>query len=365
MIQEPSRPDQGIKRRLNNWLTRTPLKQKREWLESSELNRRVVCERERIDRRGGEFSFAICTFKEEIGADHIDTVSKVILNRLRISDEVGLLDPNSIGILYPDTEGDSAAFATSQIKDACSEVGLQFEFEVFVYSGQNEISENEFSGMKADSVEEQTEEYPTMQFFKELPLWKRSIDVIASVFALVVLSPLLLAVTIAIKIFSPGPVLFSQLREGHRGRIFTIYKFRTMRVNAELERQSLQVHSEQDGPAFKLENDPRVTKLGKFLRRSCIDELPQLINVVRGEMTLVGPRPLPISESRACQKWQRHRLDVVPGMTCIWQVEGGRHTKFDEWMQMDLRYSRIYSPQVDFKLIVRTILKVLKLKGSV
>ena len=138
-----------------------------------------------------------------------------------------------------------------------------------------------------------------------------------------------------------------------------------MAVDAEARQAELRELSEQDGPAFKLKNDPRVTTCGKYLRKTCIDELPQLFNVLIGQMSLVGPRPLPVHESTACTVWQRKRLEVLPGITCIWQVHGGRETKFEEWMRMDMEYLRRRSFSYDLQLIFETALVALLHRGSV
>jgi lipopolysaccharide/colanic/teichoic acid biosynthesis glycosyltransferase len=135
--------------------------------------------------------------------------------------------------------------------------------------------------------------------------------------------------------------------------------------NAEEMKDSLRTLSEQDGPAFKIGDDPRLTQVGRFLRKTCIDELPQLINVLRGEMSLVGPRPLPVLESAGCTYWQRKRLEVLPGLTCIWQVQGGRDTKFVEWMRMDMEYLRRRSFLFDLRLIMQTIVLAFSYRGSV
>jgi lipopolysaccharide/colanic/teichoic acid biosynthesis glycosyltransferase len=138
-----------------------------------------------------------------------------------------------------------------------------------------------------------------------------------------------------------------------------------MEEGAERRQLQLRAKSEQDGPAFKLAADPRVTRVGRYLRRTCVDELPQLINVLRGEMSLVGPRPLPVNESLQCEIWQRRRLEVLPGLTCIWQLRGGREVKFADWMRMDLQYVAHRSPWFDLQLIVRTIAVALLHRGSV
>ena len=171
-----------------------------------------------------------------------------------------------------------------------------------------------------------------------LPVWKRSVDVAVAASGLLALLPLMALLALAIKLDSRGPAVFWQRRAGRGGRPFRIAKFRTMVADAERLRDALV--SEQDGAAFKLRRDPRVTRVGLLLRATSLDELPQLWNVLLGEMTLVGPRPLPMGESDACLPWHRRRLDVTPGLTCIWQVHGRSRVGFDEWMRMDLRYVR-------------------------
>ena len=197
------------------------------------------------------------------------------------------------------------------------------------------------------------------------PRWKRAIDVVGSGVGLLMLTPVFTAAAVAIKASSSGPVFFVQKREGKDGEEFGILKFRTMCVNAEAKQDELRKQSEQDGPAFKLKNDPRVTFVGKYLRKSCIDELPQLYNVLVGEMSLVGPRPLPVGESKQCTSWQRQRLSVLPGLTCIWQAHGGRNIKFSEWMRMDMEYIRKRSLFYDLRLIFETAFIAILHRGSV
>jgi lipopolysaccharide/colanic/teichoic acid biosynthesis glycosyltransferase len=204
----------------------------------------------------------------------------------------------------------------------------------------------------------------TTLFVRPLPLWKRSIDVVVSGAALIVLSPLLLAVAAAIKLTSSGPIIFRQQRDTLGGRGFMIYKFRTMCVDAEARKAALRQLSEQDGPAFKIAKDPRVTRIGRILRSTSIDELPQLLNVFLGDMTLVGPRALPTRESNGCEPWQRRRLDVTAGITCIWQVRGRSAVTFAEWMRMDLQYIRTRSAANDLKLLAQTVPAVVIGRGA-
>lgn len=199
----------------------------------------------------------------------------------------------------------------------------------------------------------------------ETPWWKRGIDIVGAGMGVLLLSPVFLSAAIAIKLSSKGPVFFRQIREGKDGEQFGILKFRTMGVDAEKLQATLRERSEQDGPAFKLTDDPRVTSVGRYLRKSCVDELPQLINVLVGDMSLVGPRPLPVDESKACTAWQRARLTVLPGLTCTWQARGGRDVKFAEWMRMDLQYIEQRSFWFDMKLIVETACLAVMHRGSV
>jgi lipopolysaccharide/colanic/teichoic acid biosynthesis glycosyltransferase len=200
-------------------------------------------------------------------------------------------------------------------------------------------------------------------FIKAHPVWKRGLDILVAALALVILLPVLAVIALAIRWTSRGPVLFRQRRSGRGGKPFTLYKFRTMVVDAEAKKKDLLVFNEQDGPAFKIKKDPRTTTLGRFLRRTSLDELPQLWNVLRGDMTLVGPRPLPCAETAACEPWQRQRLDVVPGLTCIWQVRGRSRVTFAEWVRMDICYIRSLSLGQDLKLLLQTMPVVFLGKG--
>jgi lipopolysaccharide/colanic/teichoic acid biosynthesis glycosyltransferase len=197
-----------------------------------------------------------------------------------------------------------------------------------------------------------------------MPKWKRALDIIISLVAMVLLAPILLAAALAIKLTSRGPVIFAQRRSGLCGEPFVIYKFRTMIVNAEKQQQELRKLNEQDGPAFKLTRDPRVTRVGALLRKTSIDELPQLWNVLKGDMSLVGPRPLPISEQEGCEQWQRHRLNVTPGLTCIWQVKGRSTVSFSDWVRMDVEYMRRRTILHDLIILFSTIPAVLLRRGA-
>ena len=190
---------------------------------------------------------------------------------------------------------------------------------------------------------------------KPYPLWKRQLDVVGASMGLFASVPILLVAGIAIKLTSNGPVFFKQSRCGQFGRPFLIYKLRTMSNNAEQTKHLLEDLNERDGPAFKIQNDPRVTSVGKFLRATGVDELPQLINVLKGEMAIVGPRPLPVAEDEECSTWHQRRLDTKPGITCLWQISKSRKMTFDEWMRLDLHYLKKRSLIYDTSLILRTL----------
>jgi exopolysaccharide biosynthesis polyprenyl glycosylphosphotransferase len=193
---------------------------------------------------------------------------------------------------------------------------------------------------------------------------RRSVELVLATALLVILSPVLLAIAIAIKLDSSGPVLFRQLRCGLHGRPFTFLKFRSMRVDAEALKKDLAPYNEMDGPAFKMTNDPRVTPLGGFLRRTSLDELPQLWNIIRGDMSIVGPRPAVLEEVRQYEPWQRRRLSMKPGLTCLWQVNGRNELTFEEWMRLDLEYIDNWSLWLDVKIAFKTIPAVLFGRGA-
>jgi exopolysaccharide biosynthesis polyprenyl glycosylphosphotransferase len=183
---------------------------------------------------------------------------------------------------------------------------------------------------------------------------KRFIDIIASLLGLTILSPILLMVAILIKLESKGKAIFSQKRIGLNGKEFKMYKFRSMVENAEELKVKLAKENEMSGPMFKMKNDPRVTKVGKFIRKTSIDELPQLINVLKGEMSLVGPRPSLPKEVEKFEPWMLKRLSVKPGLTCYWQVSGRNNIDFYDWMKLDLQYVNDRSFLLDLKLIFQT-----------
>jgi exopolysaccharide biosynthesis polyprenyl glycosylphosphotransferase len=198
-------------------------------------------------------------------------------------------------------------------------------------------------------------------------IFKRALDITGASLGLLFLSPLMLLIAVLIKLTSPGPVIFSQERYGRNKRRFKMYKFRTMVSDAEALQHDLEDRNEMNGPVFKIKNDPRTTGLGRVLRRTSLDELPQLFNVLCGEMSLVGPRPLPLRDvSRFEEGWLMRRFCVVPGLTGLWQVNGrNNNTNFDQWVALDLSYIDNWSLKLDLQILAKTIPAVFKGAGAV
>jgi lipopolysaccharide/colanic/teichoic acid biosynthesis glycosyltransferase len=224
---------------------------------------------------------------------------------------------------------------------------------------------------------------PNAAFFSTLPGWdgeasipltpdrgvyqragKRALDSTLAFGAILILSPLLCAIAVAIKLEDGGPVFYRSVRVGQGGRRFSFWKFRSMIRNAESCRDRLQDLNQVDGPVFKIENDPRITRVGRWLRRSSLDELPQLWNIVRGDMSMVGPRPPIPEEVLKYEPWQLRRLSVRPGLTCLWQISGRCTIPFDEWMRLDMEYIDRRSFLLDAQILIRTIPAVLSGEGA-
>ena len=185
---------------------------------------------------------------------------------------------------------------------------------------------------------------------------KRLMDIVGASLGLLLASPIMLIVAILIKLEDPkGPIIFSQVRNGVYPKTFKMYKFRSMYIDAEERLQELMHLNEQSGPAFKIKDDPRITKIGKFIRKTSLDELPQLFNVLKGDMSLVGPRPAIPREVEQYTAYQKQRLFVKPGLTCIWQVSGRNNIEFDQWVELDIEYIKTRSLWLDIKLILLTI----------
>jgi exopolysaccharide biosynthesis polyprenyl glycosylphosphotransferase len=247
----------------------------------------------------------------------------------------------------------------SQIVALCEQQGVLIRF-----------LSNIFNSRLARSRSEQVDDDSVVTLYTHsMEGWpvvvKRCMDVILSSALLVLVAPLFLIVSLLIKLSSPGPVFFVQERVGLNKRRFKLYKFRTMIPDAEQKMREIEHLNEASGPVFKIKNDPRITTLGRILRKTSIDELPQLINVFRGDMSLVGPRPLPVRDYQGFdQDWVRRRFSVRPGITCLWQVNGRSSIQFDKWMELDMKYIDEWSLSLDLKILARTIPAVLKGSGA-
>jgi exopolysaccharide biosynthesis polyprenyl glycosylphosphotransferase len=240
----------------------------------------------------------------------------------------------------------------------CEELGIQVKLGVDFYNttiGKMKIEELEEIPFLSITA--------TKQNMGQM-LAKRIFDLVLSSIAFVLLSPIFLVTAAAIKFDSSGPIIFKQKRVGLNGRTFTFYKFRSMVNNSEVLRTRMEHLNEMSGPVFKIKNDPRLTRAGRFIRKFSIDELPQLLNVLKGDMSLVGIRPPTLEEVEKYEKWQRRRLSMKPGITCLWQVNGRNKVDFERWMKMDLSYIDNWSLKLDFRILLKTIPAVFFAKGA-
>lgn len=243
---------------------------------------------------------------------------------------------------------------------ACEEEGIRLRFMADVFNVQvARISLSHVQGIPLLTME------PVSQDPKQL-FAKRMFDLTLTILALPLLVVVFLFVALAIKMDSPGPVFFVQQRVGLRKRVFPMFKFRSMQIDAEEKLDEIEHLNEADGPIFKITDDPRVTRVGRFIRKTSIDELPQLINVLRGEMSLVGPRPMSLRDVDHFDRGvQRKRFSVQPGLTCIWQISGRSSLPFEKWLELDLEYIANWSFWLDIKILIKTIPAVLNSKGAV
>jgi exopolysaccharide biosynthesis polyprenyl glycosylphosphotransferase len=245
-----------------------------------------------------------------------------------------------------------------KIADSCEELGVQFSMDA------------NFLGLRVAKANLQDIEGWSVLSFTSTPssaeamIIKRLLDIGASIMALIILSPIFLLTAVAIKLSDGGPVFFGQERSGLFGRTFKMWKFRSMVINAEELKKGLENQNEMGGPVFKIKKDPRITGFGRFIRKSSIDELPQIWNVLMGDMSLVGPRPPIPSEVEKYERWQMRRLSMRPGITCIWQVSGRNNIDFESWMKLDLQYIDNWTLFLDIKLLLKTVPVVLLRKGA-
>jgi exopolysaccharide biosynthesis polyprenyl glycosylphosphotransferase len=301
-------------------------------------------------------------FERSLGLDQTHDVE--IVARLRLND----ITPGGLAARLHDTSANAVVISPRSARFDAIESAIQVcELEGVEVWLLADFFQTRLAQARADELNGR----PTLVFCSAPPIsWqavaKDAIDVVGSLVMLALTSWIFALAAIAIKLTSPGPVFFRQQRAGLNGAPFTMYKFRTMVTNAEQLKQELAVLNEMSGPVFKVSNDPRITKVGWFLRKWSIDELPQLWNVLRGEMSLVGPRPLPVDEvARFDDDAHRRRLSVKPGLTCLWQVSGRNNVRnFEEWVRLDLEYIDNWSLWLDLHILFRTVPAVLTAAGA-
>ena len=247
----------------------------------------------------------------------------------------------------------------AQLVSLCEEHGIVIRFDSQIFNSRIFTS-------RTSAFEDSSQVMPA---FRSSEIWpamaKRLIDLIFSLFLLIVLAPLFIGAALLVALTSPGPVFFRQTRVGLNKRQFTIYKFRTMVANAERVQDQLLSMNEMTGPVFKIKRDPRITPVGRLLRKTSIDELPQLFNVLKGDMSLVGPRAMSVRDYNLFDRdWQRRRFSVKPGITCLWQIHGRSSIPFEKWMELDMQYIDKWSLWLDLKILVQTIPAVLRGTGA-
>jgi lipopolysaccharide/colanic/teichoic acid biosynthesis glycosyltransferase len=335
---------------------------------TTDLASTVRRERALADRLGGEFSLILFQQDGRRGRDRLTHIERHLSQRARIIDQYYRLADGRLCLIMP---GCPAAAAGSLARSLCGRFSTpQFVIghDLYHYKPGSSVDwpdEPTVRNVPRDRGDNDNRSWPLEDLVvRATPIWKRALDLFVAGACLLALAPFMLVVGVLIKLTSQGPILFAQTRTGRSGKPFRMFKFRTMVVDAEERKAELLSVNEQDGPAFKMKNDPRVTPLGRFLRATSVDELPQLWNVLRGQMSLVGPRPLPVSESARCEPWQQERLDVTPGLTCGWQISARRtQLPFADWMRMDIQYARARSLAADVLLIVQTFLFMVRRRG--
>lgn len=338
-------------------------------------------ERSRADRSGNVFSLVLFNL-QSTGIKNFNPrnfIRKLTI-RLRETDEIGWFDPNHIGVVLPYATPDNAS---KMVTHFCNYYNINAKdiFTIYTYptswfpenSSDTNGTENDTppvaddTGIEPAAVSGQSADAGINIndfFIRPIPWWKRGLDVTGSILGLILLSPAFLLIIVLIKITSHGQVFFRQERAGLGGKPFLIYKFRTMIQGAENMKQELMAFNERTGPVFKMANDPRVTLFGKYLRKWSLDELPQFINVLKGDMSLVGPRPLPVMEDKGFEQWHTVRRHIKPGITCLWQISARHESSFDDWVRLDIEYARKQSFWLDIKILLLTVPAVIIRKGA-
>lgn len=336
-----------------------------------EFHKVILRERERSDRTGLPVSlFVFCENNKSLQNGSLKDLVDLLHMRVRLTDEIGWYDEARVGLILPHTDVKNAMKFSKYLQELLTRRTLSYDYELFIYPAPLSNNFHMVSGplRVSNQVSEEDDRQTPIENsiagihhpFTRYPLWKRLFDFTGALAGLIFLSPLLFMIATFIKLVSPGPCLFRQVRIGFLGHPFTILKFRTMHCDSESSshEQYLEDLIHSGGKRMiKLDesDDPRIFAFGKLLRKTCLDELPQLVNVLRGEMSIVGPRPCLPYEAEKYHLWHTKRFDAMPGLTGLWQVSGKNKTTFNEMIRLDIEYGRRKSFWLDVKIIVRTI----------
>ncbi len=376
-------------------------KREHEILSEKEFCKILDRERDRVDRQNGTFSIVSFNVNEKNYFSH--ELITTLFKRLRTVDDIGWCCNSYIGVLLHNTDSKGAKCYAKGINDALDNASNDIEYSVYTYPDYSRIDNVDklpikrfgSNGTQGDSknglqgktifskhIEEEnngfikfvSKDMPGLHscslmknenlFTKKSPPWKRGVDIVGSILLIILFLPVMLVTAIAIKLTSKGPVIFRQKRAGIGGAPFTFYKFRSMVTDAEEKKKELLSHNIRTGPVFKMRNDPRVTLVGKIIRKWSIDEILQFINVLKGDMSLVGPRPPTMDEIPEYFNWHNKRLDIKPGITCIWQVYARHNKCFENWVRLDIKYARSLSFILDLKILILTLPAVISRRGA-
>jgi lipopolysaccharide/colanic/teichoic acid biosynthesis glycosyltransferase len=329
----------------------------------------------RADRSGGLLSVVVFRLASTARLNDAVRLQEILLSGKRETDILGRLDEGVLAVICPDTGAEGIARFIQKIAEVAG---------ALAYTTESATYPDQLIAELAASAEPDTSPSPLLRADLQVPrrdgyLLKRPLDIVGALVALVIFAPIMLATAIAVRMSSPGPIIFRQIRLGKGGKPFAFYKFRSMFVNGDdrIHREYVKslINGEHDkvnqqssdgaNPVYKMKADPRITWVGRIIRKTSIDELPQLFNVLKGDLSLVGPRPPLPYEADNYRSWHLRRvLDVKPGITGLWQVEGRSVVTFDEMVRMDLTYVRGCSLALDLKILVRTVRVVLRCEGA-
>ena len=328
-----------------------------------------VLERERCLADRGTRCFSVLGVQAARGGDAasrraLELLAQRATRRLRSTDLVGRISSSRLELLLSDTEPAGARVVALWMQLAAESLGLELEQTILVYPSVAEARPEPVAAASAACAPHWPTDDLWPRFVVRTPAWKRALDIVLSATALLALLPLFALIALAIRLDSKGPVIFRQQRAGRGGRPFAFLKFRSMSAGAEAQLAGLAARNEQEGPVFKMHDDPRVTRVGRPLRRWSLDELPQLWNVLVGDISLVGPRSPTMDEVAKYERWQRRRLAVTGGITCTWQVSGRSEIPFRDWMRLDLRYVAARGLWSDLRLLALTLPAVIGGRGA-